>query len=105
MTVYVEDSSGGCVCEDCGYGACITTGWVCIARHCQCGCRSLTRDDDLEPEHQVADDAQRAVELDDRPRAALESVARDLEAEARPGVEELRRERFGPRGYPTRGRA
>lgn len=97
MTVYAEDNSGGCVCVDCGYDACITSGWVCTAQHCQCQCRGdepepARADFDAEWDRQVE---RRAAELDDRPRAALESVARDMQAEARPDLTTLLAERYG----------
>jgi hypothetical protein len=109
VTVYVEDNSGGCVCEDCGYGACIHTSWVCTAQHCQCQCRGggdepepARADFDVEWDRQVE---QRAAELDDRPRAALESVARDMQAEARPDLAALLAERYGtePPAEPDTG--
>lgn len=40
-------------------------------------------------------DADRAAELDDRPARTLESIARDIEAEAKPSLAELLAERYG----------
>jgi hypothetical protein len=56
---------------------------VCERDGCRCPCRDL--------------DGGRARDLDDRPYEALVSIARDLEAEARPNVRDLVAERFGRR--------
>jgi hypothetical protein len=64
---------------------------LCDKDWCACQCH---QDDD--------DPAARARELDDRDDAHLAAVARDLEAEARPDLDGLLRERYG---RPTRGAA
>lgn len=95
MTTYVADHETGLpLCEDCGVGACITVHW-CECEHCQCDCRR----------EMVVERARRADELDDRPDEQLASLARDMEAERRPDVDVLQRERFGVNGWPTWGRA
>lgn len=45
--------------------------------------------------------ARRAAELDDRPAPALQNLARDIEAEARPDLDALMVERFGPKPRPA----
>jgi hypothetical protein len=97
MAEYVEDQSGGVVCADCAVGACISVaGWQCEAEHCRCDCR------DLDDPDTALGAIYRARELDDRPGHVLDSIARDMEAEARPDVAELMAERYG---QPRRGAA
>jgi hypothetical protein len=105
------------VCPDCLAVCAPQTPVRCDKDWCCCDCNQDDLDRHLaeelaDPEfaaaYRMAQDraaAERARELDDRGDDQLAAVARDIEAEARPRVEELRRERFGPRGYPTRGRA
>lgn len=78
MTTYAADEDGAVVCVDCLHGACVANGMPCEASECQCECNT-----------------ERARALDDRPPAALESLARDMEAERRPDPGELTAERFG----------
>lgn len=89
---YVDDD-GGMVTETCLYHCAPGRPAPCEGADCECGCHRSS-------EPYV--DPERARELDNRPAAALENLARDMEAESRPDVAELVAERFG---RPTRGRA
>lgn len=81
----LQETDGGLVCRDCMtfcyFGSKVLT--PCDVDGCTCdACERLRR----------------ALELDDRPDAALANIARDLEAEARPDLQELLDERYG---WPT----
>lgn len=77
------ETDRGPVCGDCWHGCPRPAHWAaCDHDDCRCECRDL--------------DGGRARELDDRPDEALASIARDLEAERLPTLDELRAERFGP---------
>lgn len=84
---WTVDADGRQVCPDCTTSEC-RHGPPCDISDCHCG--------------DCQERAERARALDDRPDAALRSLARDLEAERVPTVDELRAERFG---RPSRGAA
>jgi hypothetical protein len=81
----------GPVCRDCAARCDVALPVGCTVSWCTHACKRLG---DV--------DADRARALDDRDHAALENVARDVEAESRPSLTELLAERFG---RPTRGAA
>jgi hypothetical protein len=87
----IYEADDGPVCPDCAARCDVALPVRCDVSWCSCMCRTL---DDT--------DADRARALDDRDQAALENVARDVEAESRPSLTELLAERFG---RPTRGAA
>lgn len=85
MTEYAADTDGAVVCVDCLHGACVTGGRWCEAEHCRCECRNRL----------IADDADRARDMDDRPDDKLAIIANELETERRGNLRDLTAERFG----------
>lgn len=81
----LQDTDGGPMCRDClqwcYFG---TPAPPCDVDGCTCP---------------RCEQARRAVELDDRPYAALANIARDIERENQPDARDLTAERFGK---PTR---
>lgn len=116
MTLYAADEDGACVCIDCIHGGCVRSSMPCEAEHCQCDCNrdengALLCDGDPAgnpyPHTCAADGVMnctacayqphvRARELDDRPDDKLHVIAAEIELEAKPSVEELMVERYGP---------
>lgn len=84
-------------CEECAYAMCGPGGrYICTVAGCHCPC--CERDHDYER-------AERARELDNRHPDKLAVIAADMERERLPTVDELRRERYGLRGWPRAGAA
>jgi hypothetical protein len=92
---YLPDDNGNMICDDCWHHC---TGEPCPQIHCRCACHP-------EPPppagslmklagRMAGGGWQRALELDDRPAVALANLAADIEAEARPDLQQLLDERF-----------
>lgn len=99
---YMEDG-GQITCDDCWYGC---DGTPCAQIHCRHTCHPEAHRHPpgalMDHARRLARDSIRAAAMDDRTYPALANIARDLEAEARPDLQELLDERFG---WPTRSRA